>query len=166
MTASNFITNQLQVLSNKYSNTCFMYGYNTKIRTHIVDIRPKSHFDKNDELANDWINVSLDFMTTFPQEEIAFITEDSSLVLDEYSFVLNHASSNESEIMVELFKPLLETSYKDELLKSLILRWSLKNINSQFTVRTTLQNITHNRFDSIKNEDNQECIEDFWSQAA
>jgi hypothetical protein len=105
MTSVEFLRAELSLIAEKFQNVHIKYGFNSKIETHIVELLPLIEYTSNRDLDNAWIPLSIKFMETFKDEEIAFISSDSSLSLKEFIFEFNAGVSKEenfiSEILVE-----------------------------------------------------------------
>jgi hypothetical protein len=89
MNASEFIREKLLELHGQFSNLTIKSGFDESINTHIVNITPISEFRDNKELEDRWFLISIEFMKLYPDEGIAFITDDSYLNLDKAEFVLD-----------------------------------------------------------------------------
>ena len=119
MLAQEFIKNNLHKLSASFPDTCFKYGFDEEIKTHVIEITPQEHFYNLDALDEAWIPVSISFMELFPKEEIVFISSDSSLAMDKYSFACNQ--QKESKLFSELFESLLNSAVNISFVDSLIM---------------------------------------------
>lgn len=104
MAAVDFLKKELNILAGKFPTVHIKYGYNEKIDTHIVELLPLIEYTTNKELDNAWVPLSITFMETFENEEIAFISSDSSLSLKNVIFEFN-AACKEEDIITELFAP-------------------------------------------------------------
>lgn len=104
MAAVDFLKKELNILAEKFPTVHIKYGYNEKIDTHIVELLPLIEYTSNKELDNAWVPLSINFMETFENEEIAFISSDSSLSLKNVIFEFN-AACKEEDIITELFAP-------------------------------------------------------------
>lgn len=87
MSPATYIKNSLtQLASFSSPHTCFKYGFDEVIKTHVIEITPQKEFYHAELLTEAWVNMSVAFMTQYPTEDIVFITADSPLVLDHYPF--------------------------------------------------------------------------------
>ena len=107
MTSTDFLKRELEAIANKFTNVHIKYGYNDIIETHIVELLPLIEYNTNKALDDAWIPVSLKFMEMFKDEEVAFISSDSSLTLKNVIFEFN-ASCTEESVISELYAPLTE----------------------------------------------------------
>ena len=107
MTSVDFLKNELQIIDDKFPNVHIKYGYNTIIETHIVELLPLIEYTSNAALDNSWVPVSLKFMEIYKDEEVAFISSDSTLCINNVIFEFN-ATCNEESIMTEIYAPLTE----------------------------------------------------------
>ncbi len=88
MKASEFIKEKISELHRQFSNLTVKYGFDESINTHIINITPINEFRNNKELEDAWFHISMEFMNVYPEEGIAFITDDSYLHLEEAGFIL------------------------------------------------------------------------------
>ncbi len=77
-----FLNSNLEMISKNFSNVHIKYGYNNIIHTHIVELLPVSEYRYNSALDDAWIPLSFKFREIFPKEEIAFISSDSKLSIN------------------------------------------------------------------------------------
>ena len=145
MTSTDFIKENIQRISKSFPETCFRYGFDNLINTHIVEITPNEHFYTLDSLDEAWIPFSIDFMTMFPKEEIVFIASDSPLALSNYSYCCNEQS--DSKLISEFFEALLlnriDTIYSNSIL--------IENEFSDALITShnnSIANITENQFEA------------------
>ncbi|HTB51895.1 MAG TPA: hypothetical protein VK718_03900 [Ferruginibacter sp.] len=83
MTPIKFLKKELEIIAKKFPNVHIKYGFNSAIDTHIVELLPIEEYNDNKELDNAWIDVSMKFLEAFENEDIAFISSDSSLKISE-----------------------------------------------------------------------------------
>lgn len=131
MVSSEYIKDQLQRLSKAFPNTCFKYGFDESVRTHVIEITPLEHFYKLDDLDQAWIPVSIDFMETFPSEEIVFISSDSPLTLETYSFSCN--DQREGALISEFFEEFLINKVEVSFAESIFIEASDNSNDSGFS---------------------------------
>ncbi len=106
MTPAEFLKKELNILATKFPGVHIKYGFNNKIDMHIVELLPLIEYSNNKELDKSWFPVSINFMEIYKDEEIAFISSDSSLSLKDVIFEFNHTACREENIITELFGPL------------------------------------------------------------
>jgi hypothetical protein len=97
MSPAAYIKNSLTELASWSSpHTCFKYGFDESIKTHVIEITPKNEFYHAELLTEAWVNMSLAFMAQYPTEDIVFITADSPLALARYQFAYTHQPATSS----------------------------------------------------------------------
>ena len=69
---------------------------------------PLVEYNTNTALDEAWISISLMFNETFANEEVVFISSDSTLSLKDVLFELNPFACTEGNIITELFATLTE----------------------------------------------------------
>ncbi|MFX1708105.1 hypothetical protein PV783_29345 [Chitinophaga sp. CC14] len=79
ITPLEFIKENLQLLASSFKGISIKYEYNESISTHIVELTPEYEYYHNEELDKAWIPISSNFKTLFEDEDISFISSDSSL---------------------------------------------------------------------------------------
>lgn len=102
-----YIKNNLNHIATSFPNTCFKYGFDKTIKTHVIEITPEDDFYNSELLSEAWVNMSVDFMTKYPTEDIVFISSDSSLALENYNFSCNN--QKESKLLHSFFEEFLTT---------------------------------------------------------
>ncbi|KAA5532631.1 hypothetical protein F0919_17775 [Taibaiella lutea] len=111
-----FLLEELTKLQKQFCNIKIKYAFNIAIEVHIVEITPDTEYHSNDRLDESWLNIAMDFMKRFPNEEISFITDDSILKIKspefvlqpEYSMIFDSASF---DLIFDNFSPMIESSY-------------------------------------------------------
>ena len=104
MTSVEFLKSELQIIADKFPNIHIKYGYNNVIETHVIELLPLIEYTNNVELDRAWIPLSLQFMETF-NEDVTFISSDSSLSLNSVIFEFN-ASCTDEKILTEIYSEL------------------------------------------------------------
>lgn len=89
MTPAEFLRKELGELAEKFPSVHIKYGYDKTIFTHIVEILPLSEFEGNDSLLEAWMPLSFEFRQNFREEDIAFVSSDSTLRVDSPLFEFN-----------------------------------------------------------------------------
>jgi len=87
-----FLQQQLKEISKSFPNVHIKYAFNSVIATHIVELLPLSEYQNNDALDDAWIPLSFQFRQQFPEEEISFVSSDSSLSIESSTFEFNKPS--------------------------------------------------------------------------
>ena len=106
-----FLKYELHNIAVKFPNVHIKYGYNYLIDTHIVELLPLIEYLENKELDKAWIPLSIDFMEQFADDNIAFISSDSSLAIKEIIFEFNPLACSEENIISEIFAPFAEFEF-------------------------------------------------------
>ena len=112
MKAVEYLQKELKIIANNFPNVNIRYGYNEMIRTHIIELLPLIEYNTNEDLDNAWIPLSISFLENYIDEELAFISSDSSLSLKNIIFEFNPTAFTEENIINELFGILTYTSIK------------------------------------------------------
>ncbi len=86
MTAVEYLKEKLCILANKFPQVTIKYGFDVVINTHIVELTPQDEYYYNTALDDSWIPISLDFMQHFPNDYISFVSNDSTLRVEEPQF--------------------------------------------------------------------------------
>lgn len=112
MNSVDFIKKGICSLAETFPTTCFKYGFDESIKTHIIEITPAQDFYGDEKLSEAWISLSVSFMTDYPSEDIVFISSDSTLVLSEYKLTCNEEKvaerkDKEGAMLNPLFQTLL-----------------------------------------------------------
>ena len=98
MNSTNFIKGQLSIIAANFPHILIKYGFDASIETHIVELLPFSEYYDNSRLSDEWVPVSLKFMKLFPNENIAFISSDSTLTIDDVLFEANYNIHAEEDL--------------------------------------------------------------------
>ena len=89
MKPTDFLRSSLENLAKNFPNVHIKYAFNKTIKTHIVELLPITEYRYNAALDNAWIPLSFDFRSHFPEEEIAFVSSDSTLSIKTPNFEFN-----------------------------------------------------------------------------
>ena len=98
-----FLKERLSKLSLEFSQIQIKYAYNAQIETHIVELVPEKEYYENKSLDDSWIDISLDFSKLFPNENISFISSDSSLAIQQPELEWNCKHINDLDFLTEEF---------------------------------------------------------------
>jgi len=116
MTSKEYLKIKLEKLSMDFPHITIRYAYNSVINYHVVELTPQSEYYNNNALDDKWIPISLEFMQTFPTEYISFVSDDSTLKVENPEF-----SFNEKEIIhiniEKIMNEILNTSIELEFAK-------------------------------------------------
>lgn len=93
MSAQNFLYSALEDISIKFPQVGIKYSFNSVINTHIVVLLPLEEYHSNSALDDAWIPLSFQFRELFPEDEIAFVSSDSSLSSSTPIFEFNRLSN-------------------------------------------------------------------------
>ena len=114
MTSVEFLKIELQGIAAKFPNVHIKYGFNSKIDLHIVELLPLIEYTTNKKLDEAWIPVSLNFLETYKDEEVTFISSNSRLSLKESIFEFNENACSEENIISEIFAKIAEQEFDYE----------------------------------------------------
>lgn len=78
-----FLKDKLEHLSIHFPQIHIKYKYNNTIGIHVVQLTPFEEYYFNTNLDEAWISISLAFKNTFELEDIAFISSDSTLAIND-----------------------------------------------------------------------------------
>lgn len=82
MNSLDFLKVELEKISKKFNAVHIKYGFNKAINTHVVELLPLEEYLNNDLLTECWMPLSFEFGTQFPDEEISFVSSDSTLSIN------------------------------------------------------------------------------------
>lgn len=83
MTTLEYLQEKLSFLAENFDITV-KYHYDDKIFRHIVELTPPDEYYNNEKLDDSWIKISLEFMELFPDDNISFVSNDSTLISNEH----------------------------------------------------------------------------------
>jgi hypothetical protein len=106
-----FIYTHLEDLSKEFPQVHIKYAFNKIIFTHIIELLPLTEYQNNSALDDAWIPLSFDFRKLFPDDEIAFVSSDSTLTICDPLFEFN-VPQEEFACMDEIFAELSEDDIK------------------------------------------------------
>jgi hypothetical protein len=89
MNSLDFLKVELEKISKKFKAVHIKYGFNKAIRMHIVELLPLTEYLHNDTLSEAWMPLSFEFGEQFPNEEISFVSSDSTLSIQVPTFEFN-----------------------------------------------------------------------------
>lgn len=89
MDSKKYIEKELKTLAEHFPSVQIRYSFNKKIETHIVELTPIEEYNNNEQLDKYWISISLQFHKAFPNEEICFVSSDSSLAISNPELIYN-----------------------------------------------------------------------------
>lgn len=90
--ANEFIKQEIGQIARSFPNVQFKYAFNKDIQCHIIEITPLEQFNSNLALDKAWIPVSINFQEQYPKDEIAFISSDSILKIENPEFAFNEVA--------------------------------------------------------------------------
>ena len=108
MNVKDFLHKELESISKDFPQVQIKYSFNKIINTHIIVLLPLEEYQNNAALDDAWIPLSFKFRASFPDEEIAFVSSDSSLSKDDAVFEFN-VISRDIDLIADLF-----TSFSEE----------------------------------------------------
>lgn len=107
-----YLQKELKLIADNFPDVNIRYGYNQIIKTHIVELLPLVEYDTNETLENAWIPLSISFLKNYMDEEIAFISSDSTLSLKKVLFEFNPITFSEKNIISKLYNTLTYSNVK------------------------------------------------------
>lgn len=90
MKSIEFLRTKLNELYSKFSNIKIRYEYRTTTYSHLIEVIPLSFFEENEEYMNIEGQIENEFETSFPNENIVFISEDSLTEISHPDFKLGY----------------------------------------------------------------------------
>ncbi len=93
MSAQDFLYSALENISKEFPQVRIKYSFNSVISTHIVVLLPLEEYQGNAALDDAWIPLSFRFRELFPEDEIAFVSSDSSLSNGQSIYEFNNGSN-------------------------------------------------------------------------
>jgi hypothetical protein len=77
MTAKKYIYNKLQFLANLFPALTFKYEHRENYKTHVIEVKPESEFEGNNDYIDFELEFSSEFNETYFPESVLFISENS-----------------------------------------------------------------------------------------
>src|SRR6266404_3559325 len=77
-----FLKIELEKISKNFPSVHIKCVFNKVISTHIVELLPLSEYVNNDALSEAWMPLSFEFREKFPEDDISFVSSDSTLSID------------------------------------------------------------------------------------
>ena len=114
MKPSDFLLSSLENIAKDFPQVHIKYAYNNIINTHIVELLPLEEYNNNSKLDDAWIPLSFNFRKKFPDEEITFLSSDSTLSVETPIFEWNVPEfifENVSDLFSELSEQELKYSF-------------------------------------------------------
>lgn len=109
MNSVEYLQKELKIIADKFPRVNIRYGFNDTIKTHIVELLPLFEYNTNEDLDNAWIPLSISFLENYMDEEIAFISSDSSLSIKNILFQFNSSACTEENIITHIYDKLTST---------------------------------------------------------
>lgn len=106
ITPVDFLKKELRIIADKFQNVNIKYGFDSMIDTHVVELLPLVEYNNNEELDKAWIPLSIKFLNQYDDQEIAFVSSDSSLSLKKVIFEFNPNVCTEENVMSEIYDEL------------------------------------------------------------
>ncbi len=89
MNFKEFIKTRLQKLANLFPELQIRYAFDTIADIHVVELTPRDLYDNNAELDAEWMKISLDALTEYPNELISFVTDDCTVKIENAELTFN-----------------------------------------------------------------------------
>ncbi|TKG95207.1 hypothetical protein EYV94_10880 [Puteibacter caeruleilacunae] len=92
MNSRKFIETKLNELYSRFTEVKIRYEFRTNTNSHIIEIIPLSFFEENREYMSVEAEIEEEFETSFPNENILFVSEDSLTEVVSPMFELGYES--------------------------------------------------------------------------
>ncbi len=96
MNSKEIIKNKLREWTNEFPHMSFIYEFDQRDNTHLVEVSPLTDYESNKKYAQFEIDFSFYFERKFLGEEIIFISDDSLLEITNAEFKVSALSISES----------------------------------------------------------------------
>lgn len=87
MKARDFIENRLQELIENFPQMRVSYKFDILSNSHFIEVLPSKEFRSNSEYSKFETNLIIDFISTYPNEDIVFVTENDLIEVNNPSFI-------------------------------------------------------------------------------
>ncbi|SMO77669.1 hypothetical protein SAMN06265379_107109 [Saccharicrinis carchari] len=77
MNSRQFLETKLNELHSRFNEVQIRYEYRANTNSHIIEVIPLSFFEDNEEYMNVEAGIEEEFESSFPNENILFVSEDS-----------------------------------------------------------------------------------------
>jgi hypothetical protein len=101
MEVKDFIITSLQELSENFPNVKFSYVFDKKFDQYIIEVVPSSNY-YSQEFAKEQAFFEQNFLKTFPNKDILFVTEGHGLDIPQFEFVINSPTNQVLQLEVQL----------------------------------------------------------------
>jgi hypothetical protein len=88
MNLNHYIKKRLEQISESYPGVTFRYGFDRTADVHIVEITPQNEYDNNNTLNDEWIDLSIEILSKYPDELVSFVSADSILKIENVEFTI------------------------------------------------------------------------------
>lgn len=82
MTAKEFIEEKLKSLKSTFNDIHIRYEHDPVAKSHLVEIIPSVFMEGNEDYFKEEAKITDEFIQLFPSESIDFISDDSSIKID------------------------------------------------------------------------------------
>ena len=82
MTATDYIKEKLRLLTSTFTDIQIKYEYILSTKTHLVEVIPADFMVENEDYFKEEAKITEEFEQLFPSERIFFISDDSSIKLE------------------------------------------------------------------------------------
>ena len=79
MTAKDYIEEKLKLLNSTFTDIQIRYGYDPATRSHLIKIVSSYFMEGNEDYFKEEAKIADEFNLLFPSESIHFISDDSSI---------------------------------------------------------------------------------------
>jgi len=99
MKARDFIENRLQELIEKFPQMRVSYEFDILSNSHFIEVLPSEEFKTNSEYSKFETNLIVDFISTYPNEDIVFLTENDLIEVNNPSFIKTGKLYNKESLL-------------------------------------------------------------------
>ena len=82
MKATDYIQEKLRVLISTFTDIQIRYEYELSTKTHLVEVIPSDFMVENEDYFKEEAKITEEFEQLFPSEKIFFISNDSSIKIE------------------------------------------------------------------------------------
>ena len=82
MTATDYIQDKLRSLISTFTDIQIRYEYKLSTKTHLIEVIPADFMVENEDYFKEEAKITEEFEQLFPSESIFFISNDSSITIE------------------------------------------------------------------------------------
>lgn len=119
MTSTEYIISSIHTLVETFPKIKCSHVYQDQYSTHYIEIVPKCEFDENEPLSDRLDEIFFEFEDLFPEESIAFSSEDAIYRLENPTYVLSGSEYQTVECVVwDSIERILEITPEVEVIET------------------------------------------------